>query len=328
MKRVILPVIVFLLNACVPVPTQTSEVSPVGTMSETSEVLPATATVTIAPEITVTPSLSSTPEAETELQPQTVGCLHPENIETWCAGLEPKDPHGLWQNAIDALLDGPANADYWANTLGKTNPTHEEKLTWLAEHDYYLPASSPNGTEWVWIVGSPGYPTFKTNKVVTEAGGVSLANIRTVVISPEHWSEIKDWWRAQIDKQISSKPIETGGSVIYSPLEVYGWLAVTNEETGLVEMVFVGGSSYFSDNVLNKGYDKVMIGGKGANNAAVFTAMWETFMRASREFSEEDLDLRSPDNKTPSMSLVGAYKGEVNYPTDPSDLDEEENWFE
>ncbi|KKU21482.1 MAG: hypothetical protein UX38_C0003G0019 [Microgenomates group bacterium GW2011_GWC1_46_16] len=263
-----------------------------------------------------------------KLQPETVGCLHPEDIETWCAGLEPKDPHGLWQDGIDALVDGPANADYWASTLGKTNPTHEEIITWLADHDYFLPSASPDGTEWVWVVGNPGYPEFKTNEVVTEAGGVSLKNIWTVVISPDNWSQIKDWWRAQIDAQRNSPPIKTGGDTVYSPTSVYGWLAVKNGEKGLVEMVFVGGSSYIPDNARQKGYDKVMMGGEGANNAAVFTAMWESFMRASREFAEKDLDLGSPDDKTPSMSIVGAYKGEANYPTDPSKMEEEEIWFE
>lgn len=320
MKRISFFLVFVLLYACHPIPAAETVTAPATTTSK-----PVEGIASPQPELTATESV---PTAIVEIRPQTVGCLHPENIETWCAGLEPKDPHGLWQNGIDALVDGPANADYWANTLGKTNPTHEEKLTWLAENDYYLPAASPDGTEWVWIVGSPAYPTFKTNKVVTEAGGVSLANIRTVVISPDNWSQIKEWWRAQIEKQISSKPIETGGTVIFSPIEVYGWLAVTSEETGLVEMVFVGGSSYIHETIKQKGYDKVVIGGKGANNKAVFSAMWKSFMQASMEFTENDLDPRSPDKKIPDMSIVGAYTGYSDYPTNPNDLKEADILFE
>jgi hypothetical protein len=320
LKRISFFLVFVLLYACNPIPAAESVTAPVTTTSK-----PVEGIASPQPELTATESV---PTAVVEIQPQTVGCLHPENVETWCAGLEPKDPHGLWQNAIDALVDGPANADYWANTLGKTNPTHEEKLTWLAEHDYYLPASSPNGTEWVWIVGSPGYPTFKTNKVVTEAGGVSLANIRTIVISPEHWSEIKDWWRAQIDAQRSSPPITTSGATVYSPVEVSGWLAVENEETGLVEMVFVGGSSYIPDASKKLGYDEVLIGGERANEEAIFSAMWEAFMRASLTFTKDDLDFRSSNRKTPNMSIVSVMAGNAKFALDPRRMEEEEIWFE
>ncbi|MFZ5856305.1 MAG: hypothetical protein ACOYZ6_05700 [Chloroflexota bacterium] len=314
----ILSLFALLFSACAPASVQTPEVL------TTVDATPTATEVTITSEVTVT----STPESVLELRPQTVTCLHPEDVEAWCLGLEPKDPHGLWQRVIDALADGPANADYWADTLGKSNPTRVEIQTWLAEHDYFLPAASPKGVEFVWIVGNPGYPEFKTNKVITDAGGVSLANIRTVVISPDNWSEIKDWWRAQIDKQISSKPIVTSGKTAYSPAEVYGWIAVNNDETGLVELVFVGGSSYIPDPSRKLGFDRVMIGGEGADNTAVITAMLETLLRASTQFTEKDLDLRSPDDLTPDMSIISVIAGTARFPTDPRKINGEEIWFE
>jgi hypothetical protein len=97
-KIIFILVLSILLSACAPALTSSPFTqhpggAPVigrGTPEGQGEGIPATTT----PEVTATSAPSSTPEARTvELHPQTVGCLHPENIETWCAGLEPKDPH-------------------------------------------------------------------------------------------------------------------------------------------------------------------------------------------------------------------------------------------
>ncbi len=315
-KSIAIIAFILFVSACAPAPTQQPTATQVATTLTSEPTGALIATWVAAPEATAT-----TPESLT--------CLHPEDIATWCANLEAKDPHAMWEMAIDAFVDGPANADYWAETLGKANPTHAEKLNWLKnsthtdadgnEVGYWLPAQSPDGTDFLWIVDqSGGYAGLKANKVVQEADGVSLQDIPMVVITPENWSAIKGWWRTQIDAQRTSTPISDG--TIYSPPETYGWLAVKDEKTGLLEMVFVGGSAYIPDYSIEHKYDKKLIGGNGANAASILAAMWNTLMRATNELTPQDLNLNDPNATNPNMVILAGEFNGAEYPSDPDNF--------
>jgi hypothetical protein len=270
--------------------------------------VPPTATLTpMTPIATLEPSPTATPPAPTEgagsveLQPQTVGCLHPEDVETWCAGLEPKDPHGLWQMAIDALVDGPANAEYWANTLGKTAPTHEEKLAWLTTNDYFLPAVSPNGTDFLVLSSANGgkYGEFRVNKPLKMAGGASIIDIPYVVLSPDTFQSnaggIKDWYLKMINSHRGSNLI--GSNNIYSPGEALG-IVFDGEK-----FVFVGGSGRIPDNA-DPGKIKLTIGGNGVEPTNIFSSLYRGYWFAVTTYTADDLNLKNSSGIHPEMGIV------------------------
>ncbi len=272
------------------------------------------------------------PESATSTS-ESLTCYKPEDVATWCANLEAKDPHAMWQMAINAMIDGPANADYWAETLGKANPTHAEKLNWLKnsthtdangnEAGYWLPAQSPDGTDFLWLSANNGqakYAEFNINKGVQSAGGVSVKDIGMVVLTPDAFNAnkggIKDWWRAVIDANRGSYPIFGGVKSIYTPQEVYGLVVVEGK------LVFVGGSPNLGEPLPK--YKPRMIVGSGENAIRVFGAMFDTFLRAMTQFTESDLNLNNPDGINPPMSIALTADSNDAYPTDPVDLKEEE----